>query len=134
VDSIDLAEDRDRFDALLEKLQISRPPSGVSRSLEEAIAVADRIGYPVLVRPSYVLGGRGMEVCSDERTLRSYVANALHLSGMDDAPVLIDRFLDAATEVDVDVVADFEPGIQVKNERPLARAQGSDRRALICGV
>jgi carbamoyl-phosphate synthase large subunit len=109
VDSIDLAEDRDRFDAMLERLKISRPPSGIARSLDEAVAVANRIGYPVLVRPSYVLGGRGMEVCPDERALRSYVVNALKLSGVDDAPVLIDRFLDAATEVDVDVVADFPP-------------------------
>jgi carbamoyl-phosphate synthase large subunit len=127
VDSIDLAEDRDRFDAMLEKLGVGRPPSGIARSLDEAVAVANRIGYPVLVRPSYVLGGRGMEVCSDEQTLRSYVTNALHLSGMDDAPVLIDRFLDAATEVDIDVVADFPPGTE-------ATAPIAGRKALICGV
>src|SRR6185369_2034369 len=106
-------------------------------SLDEAIAVADRIGYPVLVRPSYVLGGRGMEVCPDERALRSYVATALKLSGVDDAPVLIDRFLDAATEVDVDVVADFEPmlsrdsgGRDLRSASPTAR-QG---QAMICGL
>ena len=134
VDSIDLAEDRDRFDALLEKMDVKRPPSGIARSLDQAVEIANRIGYPILVRPSYVLGGRGMEVCSDERTLRNYVANALRLSGVDDAPVLIDRFLDAATEVDVDVVADFEPGVHAKGDRPFVRAQGSDRRALVCGV
>jgi carbamoyl-phosphate synthase large subunit len=127
VDSIDIAEDRKRFDALLEKLKISRPASGIAKSLEDAIAIANRIGYPVLVRPSYVLGGRGMEVCSDERSLRHYVTNALRLAGVDDAPVLIDRFLDAATEVDVDVVADFEP--------LTGEGGGTGKgQALICGV
>jgi carbamoylphosphate synthase large subunit len=128
VDSIDIAEDRKRFDALLERLKISRPQSGIARSLDEAIVIANRIGYPVLVRPSYVLGGRGMEVCPDERALRHYVTNALHIAGVDDAPVLIDRFLDAATEVDVDVVADFEPLSVGSDSRP-PRGQ-----ALICGV
>jgi carbamoyl-phosphate synthase large subunit len=124
VDSIDLAEDRNRFDALLDKLDVERPPSGIARSLDEAIEVAARVGYPVLVRPSYVLGGRGMEVCPDEKALRHYVANALDLSGVDDAPILIDRFLDAATEVDVDVVADFG-GMESR------RGPG---RAVICGL
>ncbi|MFM9995989.1 MAG: carbamoyl-phosphate synthase large subunit [Phycisphaerales bacterium] len=124
VDSIDLAEDRKRFDALLERLDIKRPESGIARSLDEAVAIAGRIGYPVLVRPSYVLGGRGMEVCPDEKALRHYVANALNLSGIDDAPVLVDRFLDAATEVDVDVVADFNA----------TGAVGPGRRAIVCGV
>ncbi|MEX2219447.1 MAG: carbamoyl-phosphate synthase large subunit [Phycisphaerales bacterium] len=130
VDSIDIAEDRKRFDALLEKLGISRPPSGIAYSLDEAVAVANRIGYPVLVRPSYVLGGRGMEVCPDERALRHYVTNALQISGVDDAPVLIDRFLDAATEVDVDVVADYEP-LNVGSESRPTQDRG---QALICGV
>jgi carbamoyl-phosphate synthase large subunit len=124
VDSIDLAEDRKRFDALLDSLGVERPPSGIARSLDEAIEVAGRVGYPVLVRPSYVLGGRGMEVCPDEKALRHYVANALNLSGVDDAPILIDRFLDAATEVDVDVVADFG-GTESR------RGPG---RAVICGL
>src|SRR5205085_11318072 len=117
-----------------------RPPSCIARSLDQALAVADRIGYPVLVRPSYVLGGRGMEVCPDERALRNYVATALKLSGVDDAPVLIDRFLDAATEVDVDVVADFPPS---DGARPSSRPASSLRhsvtgslppKALICGL
>ncbi len=129
VDSIDLAEDRERFDAILERLNIKRPPSGIARSIDEAVVVANRIGYPVLVRPSYVLGGRGMEVCSDEKTLRNYVTTALKLSGMDDAPVLIDRFLDAATEVDVDVVADF--GLV---EAAKQRTGQASSRAMICGV
>ena len=109
VDSIDLAEDRDRFDKLLEDLKLQRPASGIARSLEQAVAIAGNIGYPVLVRPSYVLGGRGMEICADEKALRHYVTNALDLSGLDDAPILVDKFLDGATEVDVDVVADFVP-------------------------
>ncbi len=121
LDSIDLAEDRDRFDALLERLGLQRPPSGIARSLDEARAIAQRIGYPVLVRPSYVLGGRGMEICSSEQSLIHYMTNALDISDLDDAPVLIDKFLDGATEVDVDVVADF-------------RRQSPDARVLICGV
>ncbi|MBL0920849.1 MAG: carbamoyl-phosphate synthase large subunit [Phycisphaerales bacterium] len=120
MDSIDLAEDRKRFDALLEKMGLQRPASGVAYALEEAVAVAKRVGYPVLVRPSYVLGGRGMEVCSDERALREYVVRAVDISDLGDAPVLIDRFLNDATEVDVDVVADFDPT--------------GEGRALICGV
>ncbi len=108
VDSIDLAEDRDRFDALLSRLNLKKPPSGIARSVEQAVDVAQRIGYPVLVRPSYVLGGRGMEICPDQPALRHYMATAVNASELDRAPVLIDRFLSDATEVDVDVVADFD--------------------------
>ncbi len=110
VDSIDLAEDRDRFDALLSSLNLQKPPSGIARDVEQAAEIAERIGYPVLVRPSYVLGGRGMEICSDERALRSYMTTCLAASDLSDAPVLIDRFLSDAVEVDVDVVADFGLG------------------------
>ena len=109
VDSIDLAEDRDRFDALLTKLGLSKPPSGIARSVDQAVEIAERIGYPVLVRPSYVLGGRGMEICSDKKALTHYMATAVNASELDRAPVLIDRFLSDATEVDVDVVADYQP-------------------------
>ncbi|MBA4120344.1 MAG: carbamoyl phosphate synthase large subunit [Isosphaera sp.] len=109
VDSIDMAEDRDRFDALLGRLGLQKPPSGIARTVEQAALIAARIGYPVLVRPSYVLGGRGMEICSDDKALASYMAAAALSSDLDDAPVLIDRFLSDATEVDVDVVADFGP-------------------------
>ena len=137
VDSIDLAEDRDRFDRLLEELGLKRPASGVARSLEQAVGIAGTIGYPVLVRPSYVLGGRGMEICADERALRHYVTNALDLSGLDDAPILVDKFLDGATEVDVDVVADFDggPAVRVAGLEG-GGAGGSEGRgtALICGV
>jgi carbamoyl-phosphate synthase large subunit len=107
LDSIDLAEDRKRFDALLERLKINRPPAGTATSLEEAVKIAGGLGYPILVRPSYVLGGRGMEVCPDEKSLRHYITNALKVSDFEGAPVLIDKFLDAATEVDLDVVADW---------------------------
>ncbi|MCA9298594.1 MAG: carbamoyl-phosphate synthase large subunit, partial [Phycisphaerales bacterium] len=110
IDSIDLAEDRERFDALLERLGLQRPASGIAHSLDEAVGLASRIGYPVLVRPSYVLGGRGMEICSDETALRHYMTNALDVSDLDGAPILIDRFLDGAIEMDVDVVADFHDG------------------------
>ncbi|MCA9278280.1 MAG: carbamoyl-phosphate synthase large subunit [Phycisphaeraceae bacterium] len=107
VDAIDRAEDRDRFEALLEKLHVQRPASGIARSPDQAVEIANRIGYPVLVRPSYVLGGRGMEICSDQAALQHYITNALRASEREDAPILIDEFLDGATEVDVDVVADY---------------------------
>jgi len=107
LDAIDRAEDRDRFDQMLTKLDLRRPGSGIARSVEESVEIAERIGYPVLVRPSYVLGGRGMEICADEDSLRHYMTTAVDVSGLDDAPILIDQFLDAATELDVDVVADF---------------------------
>ncbi|QOJ01864.1 MAG: carbamoyl-phosphate synthase large subunit [Phycisphaeraceae bacterium] len=106
LDSIDLAEDRDRFDELLERLGLSRPPAGIARSIDEAVRVAGDLGYPVLIRPSYVLGGRGMEVCSDEKSLRLFITQALKVSDFEGAPVLIDKFLAGATEVDVDVVCD----------------------------
>ncbi len=107
LDAIDRAEDRDRFDQLLTKLDLKRPASGIARSIDEAVTIAERISYPVLVRPSYVLGGRGMEICPDEKALRHYMATAVDASGLDDAPILIDQFLDGAIELDVDVVADF---------------------------
>jgi carbamoyl-phosphate synthase large subunit len=103
-DAIDRAEDRERFDALLEKLGLRRPPGGVARSFEEAEAIARRIGYPVLVRPSYVLGGRAMEIVGDADALRSYMRFAVKASP--EHPVLVDRFLADATEVDVDAISD----------------------------
>ncbi len=124
LDSIDLAEDRERFRDLLERMNLEQPPSGIAYSLEQALKIAQRLGYPVLVRPSYVLGGRGMEVCPDERAMRQYMATAVDVSELADAPVLIDKFLDDATEVDVDVVADFPA------EGPIPPG----RRALVCGV
>jgi carbamoyl-phosphate synthase large subunit len=103
-DSIDRAEDRERFDAVLEKLSLRRPPGGVARSLQEAEQVAARIGYPVLVRPSYVLGGRAMEIVHDAAALRNYMRYAVKASP--EHPVLVDRFLADATEVDVDAISD----------------------------
>ena len=103
-DAIDRAEDRERFDDLLEKLQLKRPEGGVARSAAEAEAVADQIGYPVLVRPSYVLGGRAMQIVQDVDALRSYMRFAVKASP--EHPVLIDRFLASAIEVDVDAICD----------------------------
>jgi len=103
-EDIDLAEDRKRFGALLEELNIPCPENGTATSVEEACAVAGRIGYPVLVRPSYVLGGRAMVIAYDEEMIRQYMREAVTFS--QDRPVLIDRFLDDATEVDVDALAD----------------------------
>jgi carbamoyl-phosphate synthase large subunit len=105
-DSIDLAEDRRRFSALLHELHIPQPESGTALSLEEAAVVAERIGYPVLVRPSYVLGGRAMAIVYDASHLESYVHEAVKASP--EHPILIDRFLEDAFEVDVDAVADGE--------------------------
>jgi carbamoyl-phosphate synthase large subunit len=103
-DAIDRAEDRERFDALLEKLALKRPPGGMARSPAEAEDVAARIGYPVLVRPSYVLGGRAMEIVHDVESLRGYMRFAVKASP--EHPVLVDRFLADAIEVDVDAISD----------------------------
>jgi carbamoyl-phosphate synthase large subunit len=103
-DAIDLAEDRERFAALINKLGLKQPENGIARSREEAIAVAARIGYPVLTRPSYVLGGRAMEVVDTQAQLESYIETAVQVSG--DSPVLIDRYLRDAIEVDVDALCD----------------------------
>jgi len=130
IDSIDLAEDRDRFDALLERMNLARPASGIARTFDEAIATAGKLGYPVLIRPSYVLGGRGMEICQDETALRSFITTALASAGMDDAPVLIDKFLAGAIEVDVDVVADFPS--DPSSLRP--SVSPSHHQALVAGV
>ena len=105
-DAIDRAEDRERFDAVLEKLGIERPPGATARSPQEAQATAERLGYPVLVRPSYVLGGRAMEIVRDTESLHSYMRYAVKASP--EHPVLIDRFLADATEVDVDAICDGE--------------------------
>jgi carbamoyl-phosphate synthase large subunit len=103
-DSIDLAEDRERFAKLVEKLKLRQPENGLARSRDEAIAVASRIGYPVLLRPSYVLGGRAMEVIDGPDQLDHYIATAVQVSGR--SPVLIDRYLRDAIEVDVDAICD----------------------------
>jgi len=103
-DAIDLAEDRERFAALINKLGLRQPDNGIARSREEAIAVADKIGYPVLMRPSYVLGGRAMEIVDTQAQLENYIQTAVKVSG--DSPVLIDQYLRDAIEVDVDAISD----------------------------
>ncbi|PYO59331.1 MAG: carbamoyl-phosphate synthase large subunit, partial [Gemmatimonadetes bacterium] len=103
-DSIDIAEDRGRFEALADRLGVTQPANGTARSVEEAVKVAERIGFPVLVRPSYVLGGRAMEIVYDRGSLRDYFEKAARVAP--EHPVLIDRFLEDAFEGDVDALAD----------------------------
>jgi carbamoyl-phosphate synthase large subunit len=105
-ESIDLAEDRKRFNKLLEELNIPQPPGATATSLEEAVANANKIGYPVLVRPSYVLGGRAMMICYEQEEVERYMRQAVEYS--QERPVLIDHFLEEATEVDVDCLSDGE--------------------------
>jgi len=104
VDAIDLAEDRDRFRKMMESLKIPMPASGMASTLDEALQVARQIGYPLMVRPSYVLGGRGMEVVHDEEMLRRYVAAAVDVTP--ERPILIDKFLENALECEADAIAD----------------------------
>ncbi|MCD2323736.1 carbamoyl-phosphate synthase large subunit [Sphingomonas sp. IC-56] len=103
-DAIDLAEDRERFAALVAKLGLKQPSNGLARSRDEAVAAAERIGFPVLMRPSYVLGGRAMEIVDTLQQLDDYIQTAVQVSG--DSPVLIDQYLRDAIEVDVDAIAD----------------------------
>ena len=103
-DAIDIAEDRRRFEAIARKLGVLQPPNGTATSVDEAVEVAARVGYPVLVRPSYVLGGRAMEIVYDEPSLREYFVRAVRVS--EDRPVLVDRFLEDAFEADVDAISD----------------------------
>jgi carbamoyl-phosphate synthase large subunit len=105
-DAIDIAEDRDRFRELIEKLGFKQPQSATARSIDEALAVAEKIGYPILARPSYVLGGRAMLIVYNEDELRSYIAN--ETDALRKGPVLIDKFLENAQEIDVDAVGDGE--------------------------
>ncbi len=103
-DAIDLAEDRERFQQLLHKLKIAQPINAIARSRDEAFAGAHQVGYPIVIRPSYVLGGRAMEIIRDDEQLERYVRTAVQVSG--DSPVLIDQYLSRATEVDVDALCD----------------------------
>ena len=105
-ETIDLAEDRDLFREMMDKLDIPMPESGMAVTVDEALAIADRIGYPVMVRPSYVLGGRGMEVVHEPDSLRIYMAAAVGVTP--DRPILIDRFLHNATECEADAISDGE--------------------------
>jgi len=103
-ETIDLAEDRDRFRAMMEKLNIPMAESGMASNLDEALQIAEKIGYPLMVRPSYVLGGRGMEVVHDEEMLKHYVAAAVEVTP--ERPILIDKFLENAIEAEADAIAD----------------------------
>jgi carbamoyl-phosphate synthase large subunit len=105
-DSIDIAEDRERFRRLIQKLGLTQPENGTATSFEEAKEIAKEIGYPLVVRPSYVLGGRAMEIVYDEQDLGAYIGKAVEVSG--EHPVLIDKFLEDAIEIDVDAVCDGE--------------------------
>ena len=103
-DSIDLAEDRERFQKMIQKLNLKQPVNGTARSQEEAVKIADSIGFPLVVRPSYVLGGRAMEIVYNKENLERYMKTAVQVSN--DSPVLLDSFLDHAIEVDIDVISD----------------------------
>jgi len=105
-DSIDLAEDRERFQKMIDKLGLRQPPNRTARNPEDAVRLAEEIGYPLVVRPSYVLGGRAMEIVYNDADLRAYIRDAVKVSN--ESPVLLDRFLDDAVEVDVDAICDGE--------------------------
>jgi carbamoyl-phosphate synthase large subunit len=130
-DAIDLAEDRDRFRKKMSKLGIPEPESGMASTLEEALKVAERIGYPLMVRPSYVLGGRAMEVIHDEEMLKHYVAAAVDVSP--ERPILIDKFLENAIEAEADAIADgtdaFVPAVMEHIE--LAGVHSGDSACVI---
>ncbi|HYO10247.1 MAG TPA: carbamoyl-phosphate synthase large subunit [Tepidisphaeraceae bacterium] len=138
VDSLDAAGDREQFRELLQKLNLKQPANGIARNVEDARRVAREIGYPVLVRPSFVLGGRAMEIVSDEEQLNHYMAHAVEASTIKDAPILVDKFLDNATEVDVDCLADFGPvagegkGSSLTDNSQLAT--GNSSQAIVIGV
>jgi carbamoyl-phosphate synthase large subunit len=126
-ESIDLAEDRERFTQILDELGLQSPPSGTAYTVEEAREIADRVGYPVLVRPSYVLGGRAMEIVSDQQQLDVYMGKAVDASTVGrDHPILVDKFLANATEVDVDCISEFGPCPD--------GTISCNARAVVCGV
>jgi len=130
-ETIDLAEDRDRFRQIMKKLDIPMPESGMAIDLAEALAVAERIGYPLMVRPSYVLGGRGMEVVYDEEMLQEYMTAAVDITP--ERPILIDRFLENAIETEADAIADgtdaFVPAVMEHIE--LAGVHSGDSACVI---
>ncbi len=118
IDMLEAAGDREKFRTLVEQVGLKQPENGIARSIDDARKIAAQIGYPVLVRPSFVLGGRAMEIVSDEDQLNHYMAIAVKQEG--DNPILIDKFLDHATECDVDCIADYDPD--------------GNGRSVICGV
>ena len=131
---IDLAEDRDQFRAMMEKLEIPMPESGMATTVEEALAIAEQIGYPVMVRPSYVLGGRGMEVVYDEESMVGYMKAAVGVTP--DRPILIDRFLNHAMECEADAISDgahaFVPAVMEHIE--LAGVHSGDSACILPSV
>lgn len=130
-ETIDLAEDRDQFRAMMEKLQVPMPESGMAVTVEDALQIANRIGYPVMVRPSYVLGGRGMEVVYDDEAMQVYMKAAVGVTP--DRPILIDRFLHHATECEADAISDgtrvFVPSVMEHIE--LAGVHSGDSACVI---
>ena len=128
---IDLAEDRDHFRAMMDKLGIPMPESGMAVTIDDALEIAEKIGYPVMVRPSYVLGGRGMEVVYDPESMKSYMAAAVGVTP--DRPILIDRFLQHATECEADAISDgnhaFVPAVMEHIE--LAGVHSGDSACII---
>jgi carbamoyl-phosphate synthase large subunit len=140
VDSIDLSEDRQRFAQLCRDLGVQQPPNGIAYDVEQAVEIANRITYPVLVRPSFVLGGRAMETVFDDEQLRHYMAIAIGASDLAGQPILIDKFLAEATECDIDVIADFGgPGglasaASESDHNAGAAGASPPARALVCGV
>ncbi|MFK7788947.1 MAG: carbamoyl-phosphate synthase large subunit [Phycisphaeraceae bacterium] len=127
VDSIDLTEDRDKFKALCDELDVRQPANGIAFDIDQALAIANEISYPVLVRPSFVLGGRAMETVYDDDQLRHYMAIAIGASDVEGQPILIDKFLAEATECDIDVIADYGP--VTPGGEP-----SDDQHAVVCGV
>ncbi len=131
VQTIDLAEDRDQFGKVMQRLGIPQPESGMASTLDQALVIAERIGYPLMVRPSYVLGGRGMEVVYDEEMLRRYVAAAVEVTP--ERPILIDKYLENALEVEADAIADgtsaFVPAVMEHIE--LAGVHSGDSACVI---
>jgi len=144
VDSIDLAEDRKRFSKLINELGIKQPINGIAHDVDQAVKIANQIGYPVLVRPSFVLGGRAMATVFDDEQLKHYMAIALGASDLAGQPILIDQFLAEAVECDVDVVGDYGRGSGVgcrvseenraTSPNPEPRTPNPESRSLICGV
>jgi carbamoyl-phosphate synthase large subunit len=141
VDSLDAAGDREQFRALLQKLGLKQPQNGIARNVDEARKIAREIGYPVLVRPSFVLGGRAMEIVSDEQQLDYYMTHAVEAAS--GSTILVDKFLDAATEVDVDCIADYPTvapapssgkGPSPQPSPPNTGARGHDGDAIVIGV
>ncbi|MEM6260606.1 MAG: carbamoyl-phosphate synthase large subunit, partial [Planctomycetota bacterium] len=127
VDSIDLTEDRDKFKALCDELNVRQPANGIAYDVDQAVEIANEIGYPVLVRPSFVLGGRAMETVFDDEQLRKYMVIAIGASDLEGQPILIDKFLAEATECDIDVIADYGPVTP-------GGSASDDQRAIVCGV